>query len=688
MTIKSNILLKRVDLFEVICYNKCKYTKEGDKKVEQLMSLSKLFTEKLYRIPDYQRGYAWGRKEAEDLWNDLRRLGNDKKYYVGVITLEKVKPNVYNEWLDDVWIIKSKSYEPYYVVDGQQRLTTSIILVQCILEEMEKRQINNLNYDTVDDIRKKYIYQSKPENCSKSFLFSYETGNPSLDFWTMEILSNSNDANNFREMTMYTSNLLDIKKYYGEKLGELDNENLELIYTKLTQSFLFNIYEISDDIDVFVAFESMNNRGKRLSTLELLKNRLIYLSTLFNVEEDIKTRLRLYINNCWKTLYTQLGLNPNNPLSDDEFLFAHYVIHFPEIYFEEYKKLNVSIRKYDNIDFSKLRSNYLLNHYFVPERIENGELNTTDIFTYINSLSKSIKKWSMIRNPGYSGWNDDIKNLLLKINYFYFERYSLVEHPNELTLLLYLLQNENNQIKVKKLLKYIERFNYIKLFYPRECIADNLEDFDEEDLIYKACKDKICIDLIIEKYEKKCAEIVNSTNAYSRLLRYYHKNTFYNNRRVVFYTLCEYEIKLMKESKSGKRVDNALLGDKNYATIEHIYPKKSTCKYWKDLYADFSTQQKNKLKNSLGNFVLVSELKNEKLANKSFPEKKENCDNVVGYKYGSYSEVELCKNEDWGATEILARGVKLLLFINEHWGLNIKKQDFTKVLGLDFVKKA
>ena len=339
--------------------------------MEQLMSLSKLFTEKLYRIPDFQRGYAWSQKEAEDLWNDLRRLNADKKYYIGVITLEKVKPSVYKNWLDDSWIIKSKNYEPYYVVDGQQRLTTSIILIQCILEEMENREIASLNYDTVDEIRKKYIYQSKPENLSKSYLFSYESGNPSLEFWTNGILVNSNGTENLREMTMYTSNLLTIKKYYKEKLNELDNDGLEIVYTKLTQSFLFNIYEITDEIDVFVAFESMNNRGKRLSTLELLKNRLIYLSTLFNDEEDVKARLRASINNCWKTLYVQLGLNPNNPLSDDEFLFAHYVIQFPEIYFEEYKKLDGSIRKADRIDFSKLRSKYLLNNYFIPERIVN-----------------------------------------------------------------------------------------------------------------------------------------------------------------------------------------------------------------------------------------------------------------------------------------------------------------------------
>ena len=57
------------------------------------------------------------------------------------------------------------------------------------------------------------------------------------------------------------------------------------------------MYYIDNDFNVFVAFETMNNRGKRLSNLELLKNRLIYLSTIFSDEEDNKKAIRKNINN-------------------------------------------------------------------------------------------------------------------------------------------------------------------------------------------------------------------------------------------------------------------------------------------------------------------------------------------------------------------------------------------------------
>ena len=57
---------------------------------DQLLSLQRIFTDRLFRIPDYQRGYAWGEKEVREFWNDLERLPIGKNHYVGVLTLEPV----------------------------------------------------------------------------------------------------------------------------------------------------------------------------------------------------------------------------------------------------------------------------------------------------------------------------------------------------------------------------------------------------------------------------------------------------------------------------------------------------------------------------------------------------------------------------------------------------------------------
>jgi len=85
------------------------------------------------------------------------------------------------------------------------------------------------------------------------------------------------------------------------------------------------IHELDADLDVFVAFETMNNRGKQLSKLELLKNRLIYLSTLAPVGMDQQLSLRRNINDVWKSVYRYLGMEVNSPLPDDDFLAPDFV---------------------------------------------------------------------------------------------------------------------------------------------------------------------------------------------------------------------------------------------------------------------------------------------------------------------------------------------------------------------------
>lgn len=95
----------------------------------QLLTISKIFTERLFRIPDYQRGYAWTEKQLKDFWNDIQQLEAKQNHYTGVLTLEDVPKDIYRQWEDDLWIIENKSYKPYFIVDGQQRLTTAIVLI-------------------------------------------------------------------------------------------------------------------------------------------------------------------------------------------------------------------------------------------------------------------------------------------------------------------------------------------------------------------------------------------------------------------------------------------------------------------------------------------------------------------------------------------------------------------------------
>lgn len=50
----------------------------------KLQSLTEIFNEKIFRIPDFQRGYSWETNQLEDFWEDLENLKEDKIHYIGL----------------------------------------------------------------------------------------------------------------------------------------------------------------------------------------------------------------------------------------------------------------------------------------------------------------------------------------------------------------------------------------------------------------------------------------------------------------------------------------------------------------------------------------------------------------------------------------------------------------------------
>src|SRR5207248_8787629 len=101
----------------------------------ELKPLQEFFNKRIFRIPDYQRGYAWGEKELRDFWQDLDRIPEGRNHYTGQLTLESVAKEAWQRWDEDLWLITGANFKPYYVVDGQQRLTTAIILIKCLLDK-------------------------------------------------------------------------------------------------------------------------------------------------------------------------------------------------------------------------------------------------------------------------------------------------------------------------------------------------------------------------------------------------------------------------------------------------------------------------------------------------------------------------------------------------------------------------
>ncbi len=402
----------------------------------KLQSLTEIFNQKIFRIPDFQRGYSWEVDQLEDFWEDLQNLKPEKVHYTGLLTVESIhKKDILKieKWQDDIWLLE-KGLSAYYVIDGQQRLTTSIILVNQILQQFDDNE--GVNFDTKEFWVNKFLYKEFGTNY-KSFIFGYEKDNPSDEYFKTKILEQqSSSADKVPEQTLYTANLKFAKSFFLKKLKKLDKVQLEDLFKKVANKLKFNFYEIDEELDVYVTFETMNNRGKSLSNLELLKNRLIYLSTLLNDDTSTRNRLRKDINESWKTIYEYLGKNNENPLDDDYFLYNHWIMNF----------------KYDRSK-SDAYAHFLLHEKFTAKSVIKGELELQEIKDYIDSLSECVKVWFYLHNIEYSTYSEETKEWVQKL-----DRLGMSAFP---PLFMAAMTKEKDEEKLLKLFQAAEKFIFL-----------------------------------------------------------------------------------------------------------------------------------------------------------------------------------------------------------------------------------
>lgn len=132
-----------------------------------------IFANNYFRIPDYQRGYAWkADKQLPDLWDDIEDIptnpsGGYKPHYTGAISLQKTSFDKLSK--SEQKLLQSGS-NIYDVVDGQQRLTTILILLFELYKKLNDKKIYN-----------QYI-KEKGKNAVYKFSYGTENGDYNY-FW-------------------------------------------------------------------------------------------------------------------------------------------------------------------------------------------------------------------------------------------------------------------------------------------------------------------------------------------------------------------------------------------------------------------------------------------------------------------------------------------------------------------------
>ncbi|WP_400244357.1 DUF262 domain-containing protein [Methanobrevibacter smithii] len=659
--------------------------------MNELQSLSQIFQNKIFRIPDYQRGYAWQSQQLRDFWEDIVNLQSDRYHYTGLLSLKKLNQEESRKLgNDDSWLLQS-GFKAYHIVDGQQRLTTFVIMLNEIIEFTCQLPDNigksyeeiYLGFENIKDIKAKYISRKRPpEDLIITYMFGYENDNPSAEYLKYKVLGQ--EYGGTIKETYYTKNLKYAKEFFGKELRAYYEkkgiEGITDLYRKLTLKLMFNIHEIEDDYDVFVAFETMNNRGKRLTNLELLKNRLIYLTTLYSsdiLDGTDQIALRELINKAWSEVYYQLGRNENNLLSDDEFLRAHWIIYYSYSRKRGDDYIKFLLRKFshksifeniievnpDEDDPTVFMSDQQDDDDDIevdssPKIVTDEFLQPKEIIDYVNSLNETAEYWYYTFYPEKCPYITEEEQVwiekLNRIGIGYFRPIVAVSLIPRL---------EYSKYERIAFYKAVERFIFIT--FRMAMYQSSYKSSDYYRKTHEVYMENMSLSDVTE-------DLINTTNENAadavRVFvtrmnkRFISQDGFYSWRELRYF-LYEYEYSLASKYKLDKLSWADLTKVvKDKITVEHILPQTPTKLYWRNNFRQFTPEEIKTLSASLGNMLPLSQSINSKLQNDSFDDKK-----ARGYSNGCHCEIEISKEDSWDAKHIYDRGMKLLSFMETRW---------------------
>jgi hypothetical protein len=335
-----------------------------------MLSLGELFKNTYFQVPDFQRGYAWEIHQWDDFWKDIELLYSNSRHYAGQLILEP--------------IIVDETLAAYNVVDGQQRLLTSILALKACVDCISKSKTTNIR-SIAEVIQTTFHFTNEKEG--RKYKLSYADGSPNKIYLAGAIFSDPRySAQVTGIQTRYTENMRLAYDFFIQKFEAVSELKCAEFIERLTTSFQFNVFLVTQEFDIHVAFETINNRGRDLSQLELLKNRLIYLSTIISHKPEhgvaVATDLRREINETWLTIYKWLGNDPKRQLDDDELLTTHWIAYFG----------------YNKSESNAIKIS-LFDDYFTARRIVDNELLIGDVQRYVRSLAQAATVWHYMHNP-------------------------------------------------------------------------------------------------------------------------------------------------------------------------------------------------------------------------------------------------------------------------------------------------
>lgn len=362
----------------------------------------------IYTVPRFQRDYSWDQAEWEDLWRDIELLyeeDGEDEHYMGYLVLQ------------------SKDNKNFDLIDGQQRLTTLSIIVLATLVNLQKLIDQNINpqdnEQRKEQLRNGFIGYLDPVTLIPKSKLNLNRNNDQLYQHYLISLRNPPKRN------LKASEHLIRKAYewYIEAIGERfaqdkDGQSLARFIDSLSDKLFFTVIMVNNELNAYKVFETLNARGVKLSSTDLLKN---YLFSVVHNEGQDERELK-EIETLWEKL---VGLLGNADLPD--FLRAFWN-----------------------------SRNKFVRHSELFKRIRSQVTTRQDVFKLMRQMEEDAHIYAALPNSEDPLWDDDQRKFIKELRMFN------VRQLYPLLMAGYRFLDKND---FKKLLKYCSvisfRYNVI-----------------------------------------------------------------------------------------------------------------------------------------------------------------------------------------------------------------------------------
>ena len=501
-----------------------------------------------YRVPRFQRDYSWSTDEWDDLWQDM----------VGLFS-ENPEPAHYMGYL----VLQSSDNRAFDIIDGQQRMTTLSLLMLAAVSHLKDLAVPNDStdpqYRRAEQLRNNYIGYLDPVTLVPR---SKLTLNRHNDRFYQNYLVPLEHLPQ-RGLNASEHLLRRAFNWFKERIVEYsgnDGESVARFVDGVVDKLFFTVITVTDELNAFTVFETLNARGVRLSSTDLLKNYLFSVVSRDGVHEaEIKS-----LEEIWEGIVDLLGSE-----SFPEFLRVFWNSH------------NRLVRKAD-----------------LFKTIRNAIRDKSQAFALIRDMDRHARVYAALRNPEDNSWTPDERNSLSQLQMFN------VRQPLALLLAAFDQFAEDNRAGLRHFLRAIAvvsfRYNVI-------CGHPS----NEQETMYNRIACNI-----------SAGHIDNATTAVAELKPVYPddakfkaafatkvlRTTNSRNKKVVRFILFQLEAQL-----SGQRFD---FESAKY-DIEHVLPENPG-----DGWEQFDEQQREASTYRLSNMTLLTTKDNRDLGNTNFSEKR------------------------------------------------------------------